>query len=736
MDFQEEKETWAKVGLDFYYYNVDLEFPDDVREIKPVFFTKVNGAAINQSKRDAFLNLDNLIDNKYYNGCFCTLEDGDKLGDFFDCLPYGIINKKITGIGATTLELKSHRNSIIVLPTKALAYNKCKATNAQAREICCMYVGSPIGDIRSDITFQDIKNYLDIDNGRHKKFLVVADSLPKVLRVIGEEHYNDFFLMIDEIDTLQTDNTYRPALENVMDYYSQFEQKNRAVVSATLRDFTHPELLKETVITTGYKNKVTRHVTLRHTDNEDYCVIDTIKHLLQQNENGKILIAYNSMDGILVCIKLLSKEIGEYLSPKIGILCGETSKDKAGTYYTEIDEDGKMDKQIVFMTCAYFVGIDINEPCHIISVSTFNQPFTLLSTERMTQIVGRCRSEALSETIIYETRPLEVSSSLEEYKERLIKKAQVFSTAICKFRETLEEVPELITATDYMENIIKYVSIEKVANDYPVTLLRLNHKEQIVPSYFNIDALLERWALHYSLYLSKDILPQELSKQGHSVTENPLYHEFTEEQKYFLGIIKQDKEDKLQQDLQAAKQNLLELDSITIPKLKEEKINEYIKHSSKQIRKFYEAYKKFSPFYHTEYLADLLIEHHSKDERLYKRFINSLALWALDNSHPFKMLMLGEFNYASIIGATGRRAGINVTPDMKKEKMKKVCETYFRGYPINEDISSSLLQCFFKPASTKKYFRIIGLNPMDFQEPISRITNYAPEYLLELLILR
>lgn len=98
--------------------------------------------------------------------------------------------------------------------------------------------------------------------------------------------------------------------------------------------------------------------------------------------------------------------------------------------------------------------------------------------------------------------------------------------------------------------------------------------------------------------------------------------------------------------------------------------------------------------------------------------------------------MLGEFGYHSMIGATGNRAGINITPTMKKEKMKKICETYFRGYPINEDVSSSLLQCFFKPASTKKHFRIIGLNPMDFQEPISRITNYAPEYLLELLILR
>lgn len=736
MDFKEEQEAWAKVGINFHYYNVDLEFPDNIEEIKPVFFTKVNGATINQSKRKAFLDLDNLIDNKYYNGCFCTLEDGDKLGDFFDRLPYGVINKKITGIGATTLELKSDRNSIIVLPTKALAYNKCKTTNAQTGEESCMYVGSSIGNIHSDITYQDIRNYLDLDNGRRKKFLVVADSLPKVLKVIGEEHYNDFFLMIDEIDTLQTDSTYRPALENVMDYYALFEQTNRAVVSATLRDFTHPKLLKETVITTDYISKVKRHIILRHTNNEDYCVIDTIKAILQQNGNDKILIAYNSMDGILLCIKLVLKELGEHLSSQIGILCGETSKEKADIYYTEVDEDGNMEKQIVFMTCAYFVGIDINNPCHIISVSTFNQPFTLLSIERMTQIVGRCRTGALSETIIYETKPLEILSSPEEYRERLIKKAMLFSTAICKFRETLEEAPELINATDYMENLIKYVSVEKVANDYPVTLLRMNNNMQIVPSYFNIDALLERWTLHYSLYVNKDILPQKLKEQGHIVTENPLYHDFTEEQRCFLGIIKQNKEEKLQQDLQGAKQNLLELDSITIPKLKNDKLNEYIKHSPKQIKRFYEEYKKFMPYYQTEYLTDLLIEHHSDDKRLYKRFINSLTLWTLSDSHPFKVLVLGAFNYNSIIGATGRRAGINVPPAMKKEKMKRVCETYFRGYPINEDVSSSLLQCFFKSAATNKCFRIIGLNPMGFQEPISRITNNSPEYLLELLILR
>ena len=61
MDFQEEREAWEKVGLNFYHYNVDLEFPENIEELQPIFFTKVNGATINPLKKDAFINVDNLI---------------------------------------------------------------------------------------------------------------------------------------------------------------------------------------------------------------------------------------------------------------------------------------------------------------------------------------------------------------------------------------------------------------------------------------------------------------------------------------------------------------------------------------------------------------------------------------------------------------------------------------------------------------------------------------------------
>ena len=48
-----------------------------------------------------------------------------------------------------------------------------------------MYVGSPIGNILTDITLDDIQEYLSINDGKRKKFLVVADSLWKVIKAIG-----------------------------------------------------------------------------------------------------------------------------------------------------------------------------------------------------------------------------------------------------------------------------------------------------------------------------------------------------------------------------------------------------------------------------------------------------------------------------------------------------------------------------------------------------------------------
>ena len=104
-------------------------------------------------------------------------------------MPHGIVDKKIPGIGATTLEINSKRNSIIVFPTKALAYGK------HSKHPNTLYVGSEIKGEKEKVTNQQIEEYLAKD--AYKKLLVVADSLGRLLGIIGKENYKDYFLMVD-----------------------------------------------------------------------------------------------------------------------------------------------------------------------------------------------------------------------------------------------------------------------------------------------------------------------------------------------------------------------------------------------------------------------------------------------------------------------------------------------------------------------------------------------------------
>lgn len=46
------------------------------------------------------------------------------LATYIQKMPHGIVDKQEAGIGATTLEINSKRHSIIVSPTKILAYTK------------------------------------------------------------------------------------------------------------------------------------------------------------------------------------------------------------------------------------------------------------------------------------------------------------------------------------------------------------------------------------------------------------------------------------------------------------------------------------------------------------------------------------------------------------------------------------------------------------------------------------
>lgn len=707
---------------------------------------QVNGATIICKENDTLK-----IEPSENDNINCIIETNAKLGKYFDRLPYGIINKNITGIGATTLEMNSPRNSIIVFPTKALAYSKYTSKIAKHGKESGFYIGSPIGTIKSDITHDNILEYINLNNGKCKKFFVVADSLPRVLRAIEEPNYKDYFLMIDEIDSLQSDGTYRPALENVIDYYCIFPRTHRACVSATIRAFSNPVLRNESMITINYEDVIKRKINLISTDNEDMVVVNLIKKILVKGNimpcnDDKILIAYNSLDGINQCIKLLKNELEKdktstsEVDNMIGILCSERSFEKAGKYKCHINEDGTLDRQIIFMTCAYFTGIDIENRCHLISVSTSNQPFTLISEEKLTQISGRCRKGLLSETIVYTTFNRTIKKDeedtdneveeVEEYEEimeygKLVEQATDFSDAANAFHKVLSHKPELHSLSNIFKQLTDMCTVQ-IKNYYPVKLTRKDIHGKIVPSFLNIDAIIERYDLAFSLYKDKKTLPERLlSKHDIKSTEdNPLRSEF---QKSALKKIKSEDKEKTIMQLNEIAEILLQTPKIAlIPK-----INDSIKHGNKQISAFHTRLYKLLPYADLSYLTEnLIIDHYSKAKL--KSFNNSLIFNALDDNNDIKILFKGKFGYDSIIGKKGRDSGITVERDDVIKKVKEILKTTFPTAQIRDYDAYAMFKDFFLLAPGHATIRIKGLNPQSHPKAKEVITNESLYDLLEL----
>ena len=194
----------------------------------------------------------------------------------------------------------------------------------------------------------------------------------------------------------------------------------------------------------------------------DDTAVKIITQKLSENTDAKILIAYNSLDGILNILELLKKRnVDGVNNSNCGILCSERNNDKVKEYIEDADnvisEDANLQKRIVFMTCAYFAGIDIQDRCHLITITSHLQPFTYLSTQRMEQIAGRCRNGNLSETIIYDI-PQNIPKShfrdKEKYKNSLLSRADVYAEFMNSTMRVVENNPELKELGKFIDSFV------------------------------------------------------------------------------------------------------------------------------------------------------------------------------------------------------------------------------------------------------------------------------------------
>ena len=557
------------------------------------------------------------------------------LSDVLDRLPYGLVSKEETGMGATSLELQTPRNSIIVEPIKITASSKAYShTKSPTDKV--LYVGSETKFHQKKITKAEIVAYVNNPKIKHKKIIVVADSLYRVVDAIGDKVFKDYFLLLDEVDSFQMDSIFRKSMEECIQYYKKFEKPNRCMLSATLIDFSDPDLNKEgkTVIMYDKISPRKIHIIRSNTPELIGNTADKITELLNDYPDEKIMVAFNSV--------ARSFEVAEYLNTTgivsendLKILCSKASKDKVRKYYSELDSE-LLPGKVNFVTSAYFSGFDLKEDYHLISVSSNKNKGRSLSDKRLKQIAGRCRTpnSIISETVVYDLANIEADYVLPN-KESLIADAQTQIDSLKCIERHYSKSPLLKRIRQVLVDQI----IETLENKKSRFVKKNTKTNNVEISYLNIDAYLENSITHFELYKEKDQLFNKLVSQRHKVSR-----EFRTSTTLVpkIDVDKQDREVKLKELIAVLRTH--PDDSQLQILLAGDILNDYQK-------KIVEQYRKLSYYIDVDNLIDRIEEAGGSDSRALNNLFRSANYSILATGNNYKSRMLKYFPIGSKLSA-------------------------------------------------------------------------------------
>ncbi len=626
------------------------------------------------------------------------IPDGEKLGNIFNQIPHGRVNKKVPGIGATTLELKSERNSIVVVHSQYLAYTKSISLGV-------FYVGSNIRDSVKSPSKAEIESFVKRKTNQPKKIVVVADSLPRVINEVGDD-LNDWFIMLDEIDSYQEQASFREKLELAIDYYLLFDRKKRCMVSATMKDFSNPKLNEEPLLTISYAHLPSRNIKIVSTVDVKGIIVEKLNERESEilNDKIKIVIAFNSITSVVEIIKSLH----ENLRPECKFLCSQYSAERSGGYFAELIE-GKLPGVVNFITSSYFTGIDIYDSYHLIYVSTLNEPYTILSIDKMNQIYGRCRFEknkyaVISESLIHDTDYIDFvrkdfnEDYLIEFAQSTINAADCIEVALKDKFDDIKPMRQI--QKQYM----------KTANFVGYNLVREDKFGSFVVSYFNIDALLDNQDTLNSLYISTDKIISSMQDRGlNSIkSDDPLQKTVKKNRTQDVKVFPKsefDKNDRLKA-LTTIEENIESLN-----------ITELIHSSFGEQRKFYTFFNNLVTFFEEKPLLEKLkkIMETSNNPVTLRKFEKAVTFVLLDENQVLKKLI----NESFIVGEY-------YSPEEVLVKINSIYSNVNIGLTTVETIESAMKELsiyfhYYRPRLNKKNpdrkRKIVRYDPYDL-EPI------------------
>ena len=327
-----------------------------------------------------------------------TLAKGQYLSDVMNEIPSNcILSKRIPGCGATTLELDTNRNSIIVVPNVPVIVSKCnKYPNLLG--------------VYEKVTVSEICNY--IKKNRIRKIMTTPESFSKVKSACekcGINVYSDFFLLEDECHQLIKDVDYRIDIVMPMNDFFLFNRK--ALVSATPIGFSDPRFEENHFeiieITADYDYR--QDITVTHT----YNIAKAVGEYLE-SYNETVCFFVNSVVEIYSLIQHFNLDAAVYCAPK------SRNKLKAEYGFTNAYTEWSAEtmKKYNFFTGRFYTAFDLElpyKPDLVMITDPYNAEHSMLDIDTdCIQICGRFRNGINSATHIYRVNSEIIAKSREQ----------------------------------------------------------------------------------------------------------------------------------------------------------------------------------------------------------------------------------------------------------------------------------------------------------------------------------
>lgn len=423
------------------------------------------------------------------------------LDSIWDKLPSNaIINKGRCGIGGTTLEIETFRDSIIVVPTISIINSKC---NNKDGEVNPNYKTTPkIFGVMGNVDKAELVSIFE-DEHPVKKIFTTPAGLRKLMKCGYSQELirENWFLLLDECHTAITDS-FRTDILIPFDYFWDFPKKNRAMISATPYEFSDPRILEMDTIKIEIKEKLGT-IEIINAKNINNCLHDIFQN--PDAFKGNIHIFLNSVTEIAQVIRVAQMK-------KLYSIYTADSKenmvrlDELQIHYFEQPTLENVSK-FNFYTSRYFEGWDLlDENPTIIIVTDLSINTTKLGIRNKAfQAIGRARTSPDRILHITNHRNIKEKLDIDEIKRRIAKRAKSVIENYNKHK-TDSITNEFDTDEQLTDACKKYATFDAnnsaFYNSYLVDqFINLDFCDQ---DYNHIDYIHDAWL--YMNYETKDIL--------------------------------------------------------------------------------------------------------------------------------------------------------------------------------------------------------------------------------------